>query len=366
MATTSTERVSLQKSKLLEKLATIDDKKEIEEEIGGQTGRWQWNRTLSGLNANKQHLETAKEVLDDYRTNSIEALLKPALTKRDRLIADAHAEYNQAVEKLKKKTSEHEKLLVARVKRFTDAVKLSEENLALLQTNKPKGLIRVEGTAKKVERELEFITGVEEMNKKQEEYRAAYLSGKVAAPDISNMPQWLVECGEDPSLKEMRKDAEREVNERKRKEDEEYERKKEAAAKERRLMLAAEEQRLTNARQKELSDKGLALVEDEIFRLHAEEDARKKKEEDARQLEEFRKRDAEEEQRYREQNQSDSESEDEETLQRETAAALKRQQEMIERHAPVQKMDRYQPESQGFPPTITNTKLKKPIKSVRR
>lgn len=60
----------------------------------------------------------------------------------------------------------------------------------------------------------------------------------------------------------------------------------------------------------------------------------------------------------------ESEKEDEEELARETAAALKRQQEMIERHAPIQKMDRYQPESQGFPPTITNTKIKKPMKQV--
>jgi hypothetical protein len=30
----------------------------------------------------------------------------------------------------------------------------------------------------------------------------------------------------------------------------------------------------------------------------------------------------------------------------------------------IQKMDRYQPESQAFPPTITNTKTKKPVKQV--
>ena len=60
----------------------------------------------------------------------------------------------------------------------------------------------------------------------------------------------------------------------------------------------------------------------------------------------------------------ESEKEDEETLARETAAALERQREMIEKHAPIQKMDRYQPESQGFPPTITNTKIKKPVRQV--
>ena len=384
MEGTATDKLSLAKSKLVEKLNVINDKKEIEEEIGGQTGKWQWNRTLSGLNANKKHLEDAEKALEEFRKQNIEEELIPASTKRDNAIeaaekalaaaivkrdtdvAAAHAAFNLTTKKVTKKTSAQEKLLTARVDRYRGDVKLSQENLELLQTNKPKGLIRVEGAAKKVERELDFISGVEEMNKQQKEYRDAYLSGKVAAPDTSNMPKWLVEYGEDPSLKEMRKDAEREVNDRKRKEEEEYERKKESAAKERRLVNAAEEQRLTNARQQELSAKGLALVEDEIFRVQAEEDAKKRKEEDARELEAFRRKDAEEEQRYREQNQSDSESEDEETLKRETAAALERQREMIEKHAPIQKMDRYQPESQGFPPTITNTKIKKPVKAIRR
>ena len=381
----STDRLKLQRSKLNEKLAVINDKKEVENEIGEQNLGWQLNRAVCGLDANKQHLETAQRLLDQYRAKNKEEIIQPANIKKDNAHAAAHASFDVATQKrdsaiatannaiaaahaafelatqkrdaaiaaanaafehvskkIDGKMSTEEELLVNRVNRFTSAVKLSEQNVERLQSNKSKGVIRVEGAEKKIVRELTFVSEIDDMNKRQEENKSSYMSKVTAPPDISNMPQWLIDIGEDPSLEESRKDAKKQVADRIRKEEEEMERKKEINDKERRLMLAAEEQRQTDNRKKELevraaklSGRQASFVEDEIFKLEATHEYKMKQYEKETEMEEFRRRDAEEEEKYRKEEERKRLQEEEEeynNLDQAIAEAKERQRQYYKLH----------------------------------
>jgi hypothetical protein len=356
----STERLKLQRSKLNEKLAVINDKKEVENEIGEQNLGWQLNRAVCGLDANKQHLETAQRLLDQYRAKNKNEIIEPALIKKNNAIAAAHAAFELATQKrdaaiaaanaayehvskkIDGKMSTEEELLVNRVNRFTSAVKLSEQNVERLQSNKSKGVIRVEGAEKKIVRELTFVSEIDDMNKKQEEYKNAYMSKMTAPPDISDMPEWLKPMGEDPSLEESRKEAKKQVADRIRKEEEEMDRKKEINDKERRLMLAAEEQRQTDNRKKELevraaklSGRQASYVEDEIFKLEATHEYNMKQYEKEKEMEEFRRRDAEEEEKYRKEEERKRLQEEEEeynNLDQAIAEAKERQRQYYKLH----------------------------------
>lgn len=369
----SNERLALERSKLNSKMEIINDKMDVEATIGGQTIGWQLNRAIAGLNANTCHLEAAQQLLNDFEQSDIDKVLEPALCKRDneitaaedallaaikrrdKIVNGANRDYEQAVRKVKLKTDTQHKLLQARVKRYEEAVKISTQSVTQLQENKPRGLIRVEGAAKKIERELRTVDEITTMNKQQEASRDKPV-------DVSNMPKWLEEIGEDKDLEELRADARKDVADRLRKEQDEYERKKEEAAKQRRIMLAAEEQRLTDNRQKELETlriqsleakgKTAGVIEDKIFRLQAVEDAMLKQVEDANELEEFRRKDMEEERRYREENKSDDESEDEEEVKRQIELAKEKQRIYLNRSSIVKKIE------------INTTIDKKPIKRV--
>jgi len=372
-------------------MEAITDKMDVEATIGGQTIGWQLNRATAGLGANKSHLEAAQRLLQEFEESDINKVLAPALYKRDNAIEaskqalivatrkrdnaieaaeqalllvttksgiaidTANKEYEHAARKVSVKTDAQHKLLQARVKRYEEAVKLSTQSVAQLQQNKPRGLIRVEGAAKKIERELRTVDEIASMNKQQEASRDKPV-------DVTNMPKWLEEIGEDKDLEELRADARKDVADRLRREQEEYERKKEEAAKQRRIMLAAEEQRLTDNRQKELEalrlqaleakGKTAGVIDDKIFRLEAVEDAMRKQVEDENELEEFRRRDMEEERRYREENNSDDESEDEEELQRQIELAKEKQRIYLNNTSIVKKIE------------INTTIDKKPIRRV--
>ena len=324
----SNERLALERSKLNSKMEVITDKMDVEATIGGQTIGWQLNRATAGYNANKSHLETAQQLLQDFQESDIDKILETARYKRDTAIESANREYGLAVKKVTAKTEAQHKILKARVQRYEEAVNISAKSLEQLQQNKPRGLIRVEGAAKKVERELQAIDEISQMNKRQEASRDKPV-------DVTNIPKWLEEIGEDKDMEQLRADARKDVADRLYKEQEEYERKKEEAAKQRRIMLAAEEQRLTDNRQKELEalrlqaaeakGKAAGVIEDKIFRLQAVKDAMLKQVEDANELEEFRRKDMEEEQKYREENKSDDESEDEDEIERQIELAKQKQ-----------------------------------------
>jgi len=361
----SSERLAAQKEKLKEKMDVINDKKECENTLAATTLNWELTRAIAGLEANRSHLATADRLLQQYNTKEEdkESLLTVATTKRDNAIKAANDAYELAVKKLNGKLSEQYTLLSDRVKRFEAAVKLSEENVKRLQDNKPKGLVRVEFAAKKIERGLGFIGDVDAMNKKQEQDRDAYMAKMVPKhmeiDPVHNMPKWLVDIGEDKNTEMLRIEAHKQEDERKRKELQDQEDRKEEAAKQRRISLALDEQRLSNDRKLELQGREAGLEDDEVFRLKAEANKKLQDAADKKELEDFRQRDAEDERRYREQHKD--EDDDMSFTEEELLEAKERQRALLYKNT---KQDRYVEQPAERPRIITNTK--KPIKTVQR
>jgi len=380
----STERLAAQKEKLKEKMDVINDKKECETTIATSNLGWELARAIAGLEANRSHLATADRLLQQYnekeasketlltsatikRDNAIaaaNAAFELATTKRDNAISAANAAYRLTADKTDGKLSQEYSLLSDRVKRFEAAVKLSEENVKRLQDNKPKGLVRVEFAAKKLERGLGFIDDVDAMNKKQEQDRDAYMAKMVPKhmeiDPVHNMPKWLVDIGEDKSTEMLRIEAHKQEEERKRKELQDQEDRKEEASKQRRIALALEEQRLSNDRKLELQGREAGLADDEVFRLKAEANKKVQDAADKKELEDFRKRDAEDERRYREQH-KDEDGDDITFTEEELREAKERQRSLLHKNIA---QDRYVEQTPDRPRIITNTK--KPIKTVQR
>jgi len=379
----STERLAAQKEKLKEKMEVINDKKECENTLATTTLNWELTRAIAGLEANRSHLAISDRLLQQYNEKeaSKETLLSSAITKRDNVIAAANAAfelattkrdnaikaandaYKLASNKTDGKLSQEYTLLSDRVKRFEAAVKLSEENVKRLQDNKPKGLVRVEFAAKKIERGLGFIGDVDAMNKKQEQDRDAYMAKMVPKhmeiDPVHNMPKWLVDIGEDKNTEMLRIEAHKQEDERKRKELQDQEDRKEEAAKQRRISLALDEQRLSNDRKLELQGREAGLEDDEVFRLKAEANKKLQDAADKKELEDFRQRDAEDERRYREQHKD--EDDDMSFTEEELLEAKERQRALLYKNT---KQDRYVEQPAERPRIITNTK--KPIKTVQR
>lgn len=180
------------KEKAKMKLQDAQDKIECATEITESNLGYELTRALSGLEANKEHLRIAKELLatceqeenallelaeeTDTTLEQQKAILK---TSFDANIARLTASYNKALSELEakysgkfkktvKKTSEKMLLLQQRVTRYESNLKVSTENVERLQNNKSKAVIRAEFATRKPERDLQFVRTIEELNKQQE------------------------------------------------------------------------------------------------------------------------------------------------------------------------------------------------------
>lgn len=175
------------KSKLLD----TQDKIACATEISNSNLGYELTRALSGLEANKEHLRVAEELLELCRKeedsllgmsdtvgksleteqiilqNTYETNLAKLKANFERDMLALQAKYSGKVSKAAKKCSDKMSLLEQRVKRYEGAVALSLQSVERLQNNKPKAIIRAEYAAKKPERDLQFVKQVEEMNEFQ-------------------------------------------------------------------------------------------------------------------------------------------------------------------------------------------------------
>jgi hypothetical protein len=183
------------KEKAKMKLQDAQDKIECATEITESNLGYELTRALSGLEANKEHLRIAKELLAtcEEEENSLlelaeetdttleqqKAILKTSFDANvakltasyNKAISDVEAKYSGKFKKTAKKTSEKMLLLQQRVTRYEGALKVSAENVERLQNNKPKAVICAEFATRKPERDLQFVRTIEELNKQQEQSR---------------------------------------------------------------------------------------------------------------------------------------------------------------------------------------------------
>ena len=183
------------KEKAKMKLQDAQDKMECATEITESNLGYELTKALSGLDANKEHLRIAKELLTacEQEENSLlelaeetdatieeqKAVLKTSYDANiakitasyNKALSDLEAKYSGKFKKTAKKTSEKMLLLQQRVARYEGALKLSIENVERLQNNKPKAIIRAEYASRKPERDLQFVRTIEELNKQQEQSR---------------------------------------------------------------------------------------------------------------------------------------------------------------------------------------------------
>jgi len=390
--------VSKMKDKAVEKMKVLMDKKECEEVIAEQTVGYELGRARRGLEANKNHLKAAEKELmicieeetaieetvtsfEDAEKNEIEAAenaFKAAEAKYKTLITAIKFKYSKKAKSTTKKHSARRTILEAKVQRFEEAIRSSEENVHLLETNVPKSLIRATYAAKPIERQLEFVKEVEEMSAIQQLDRDAYFNkfkkkAKVIAaewkekPD-SEYPESFLRLGEDPNREEMRRQDELE---RKRIEKEQEERKeiaKEQFFKDQEIRLEAKTRRQDARRAKELADRREGGEEDlSELRAQALLDDAKGLEEAAdadrdRDKEDYNRR-LRHEQEAREMKQKNEDRST--TLTQDSDDEVYTPEEFEEAKARLRNIYKApKPEPEDAPKIIMNTKLKKPIKKA--
>ena len=394
--TTSEGKIFKMKDKAVEKMKVLMDKKECEEVCVTQNKGYELTRAIGGLEANKRHLNAAEDELarcidEEGDIDSLENAkqleiaaadnaLKAAEIKHTNLLASIESKYQlkakNFVSKFDKKRSARRLLLEARVKRFEEAVKGSENHIHLLETNVPKSLIRATYAAKPVERQLEFVKEVEEMSAIQQLDRDAYFNkfkkkAKVIAtewkekPD-SEYPESFLRLGEDPNREEMRRQDELERKRIEREQAEKKARDLEIYMQQREAELEADRRRQDARRAKELADRREGGEEDlSELRAQALLDDAKGLEEAAdadrdREKEDYNRR-LRHEQEAREMKQKNEDRST--TLTQDSDDEVYTPEELEEAKARLRNIYKApKPEPQDAPNIIMNTKLKKPVK----